>query len=56
MTGVLGIVPEGLVRGVEDLEKREQVETMHTSVLFENSPGHLKRLVVTLTPVKKTIS
>ena len=50
--GALGTVTKGLVKGLEDLEIRGWVETIETGQNTEKSPGHLKRLVVTQTPVK----
>ena len=33
--GVLGTIPKGLVKGLEDLEIRRQVETIQTTVLLK---------------------
>ena len=49
--GALCIVPEGLLKGLEDLEITGQVETIQTTVLLR-SVRDWRRLVVTQTPVK----
>ena len=52
--GAHGTIPEGLVKGLEDLEIRGQVETILTTVLLkvaEKKPEKLRRLAVTQTPV-----
>ena len=54
----LEIIPKGLVKGLRDLEIRGQVETIQTKNIIkigqntEKSPGDLKRLAVTQTPIK----
>ena len=55
--GALGTVTKGLLKGLEDLEIGGQVETIQTAALrrtarIETSPGDLRRLAVTQTPVK----
>ena len=51
--GSLGTVPERLIKGLKDLEIREQVETItvigHNT---EKSPGDLRRLAVAQTPLE----
>ena len=55
LIGVFGTVTKGLLKGVEALEVGGRVET----ILIENgqnsgkSPGDLRRLALTRTPVKK---
>ena len=55
--GAFGTVAKGLVQGLEDVEKRGRAETIQTTALFkigqntEKSPGGLKTLAVTQTPV-----
>ena len=41
-------IPKRLVKGLEDLETKRQVETIQNT---EKSPGHFRKLVVTQTPV-----
>ena len=53
--GALGTVSKGLVKGQKDLEITGRVETIQTSAIGQNtekSPGDLRKLVVTQTPVK----
>ena len=56
--GALGIVTKGLLKGLEDLEVGGQVETIQTTILLrtarilKKTPGDLRRLAVTQTPVK----
>ena len=57
--GAFGTVTKGLLKGLEDLEVGGQVETIQTTTyITENgqnaakSPGDLRRLAVTKTPVK----
>ena len=56
--GALGTVTKGLLKGLGDLEIGGQMETIKTTVIAENghntetSPGDLRRLSVTQTPVK----
>ena len=56
--GVFGTVTKGLLQGLEDLEVGGGVETIQTTAFFlngqntEKSPGDLRRLVVTQTPLK----
>ena len=56
--GAFGTVTKGLQKGLEDLEVGGRVETIQTITLLENgqntekSPGDLRRLAVTQTPVK----
>ena len=58
--GALGTVTKGLVKGLENLEIRERVEAIKTTVLLSSirilrvleTWGDLGRLVVTQTPVK----
>ena len=51
-------VTKGLLKGLEDLEDGGQVETIQTTDIIANvqntdkSPGDLRRLAVTQTPVK----
>ena len=53
MIGALGIITKGLLKGLEDLEVGELVETIQTTALLRNcqnpetSPGGLRRLAVT---------
>ena len=46
--GVLETIPKVLVKGVEDFEIRDQVETIETTALLRSarilSPGNLERL------------
>ena len=55
--GVFGTVTKGLLKGLEDSEVCEQVETIQTTCIIENSQnteksrGDLRRLAVTQTPV-----
>ena len=57
--GAFGTITKGLLKGLEDLEVGGQVETIQTTALLstdrttEKSPGDLRRLAVTQTPVKK---
>ena len=46
-----GTVTKGLLKGLEDLEVGSRVETIQTKAT-EKSPGDLRRLAVTYTPVK----
>ena len=56
--GAFGTVNEGLSKGLEDSEVGGRVETIQTTELLrtakdtEKSPGDLRRLAVTRTPVK----
>ena len=54
--GALGTVTKGLLKGLEDLEVSGRVETIQTTAEdgqnTEMSPGDLRRLAVTQTPVK----
>ena len=55
--GAPGTVTKGLVQGLEDLEIRGRVETIYYCIIkigqnTEKSPGDLKRLAVTQTPVR----
>ena len=53
--GALGTLTKGLIKGLEDLEIREQVETIQTTTLLRSARilrRDLRRLVVTQTPVK----
>ena len=54
--GALGTVNKGLLKGLEDLEVGGRVETIYciieNSQNTEKSPGDLRRLAVTQTPVK----
>ena len=56
--GAFGTVTEGLLKGLEDLEVGERVETIQNNNIIENgqntekSPGDLRRLAITQTPVK----
>ncbi len=55
--GAFGTVTKILLKGLGDLEVRGQVETIQTFIIengqnTEKSPGDLKRLAVTQTPVK----
>ena len=53
-----GIVTKRLLKGLEDLEVGGRVETITNYIIVENgqntdkSPGDLRRLTVTQTPVK----
>ena len=47
--GALYTVTKGLLKGLDDLEIRGLVETIQTT---EKSPGDLRRLAVTQTPVR----
>ena len=51
---LVGIVTKVLLKGLEDLEVGGRVETIPTTTLLrtEKSPGNLRRLAVTQTPVK----
>ena len=56
--GALGPITKGLLKGLDDLEVSRRVETIQTNSNAENgqntetSPGDLRRLVVTQTPLK----
>ena len=54
--GAFGIVTKGLLKGLEDLEVVGRVETIYCIIEngqnTEKSPGDLRRLAVTQTPVK----
>ena len=58
--GALGTLTKGLLNGLEDLEVGGRVETIQTTALLrtartpnpEMSPGNLRRLAFTQTPVK----
>ena len=56
--GAFETVTKGLLKGLEDLEVGGKVETIQTTAFFENgqntkkSPGDLRRLAVTQSPVK----
>ena len=58
--GAFGKVTKGLLKGLEDLEVGERVEIIQTTNYYnikngqntEKSPGDLRRLAVTQTPVK----
>ena len=56
--GAFGTVTKGLLKGLEDSEVGDQVETTQTTALLktvrntEKSPGDLRRLAVTQTLVK----
>ena len=55
--GAFGTVTKGLLKGQEDLEVGGRVETVQITALLsientEKSPGDLRRLAVTQTPVK----
>ena len=52
--GAFGTVTKGLLKGLEDLEVSGRVETIQTTALLntEKSPGDLRRLAVTQTPVE----
>ena len=52
--GALRTIPKGLVKGLEDLEIKGQVETIKTKIgqNTKKMPGDLRRLAVTQTPVK----
>ena len=55
---VIGTVTKGLLKELEDLEVGGRVETIQNTTLLrtgqntEKSPGDLRRLAVTHTPVK----
>ena len=55
--GAFVTVTKGLLKGLEDLEAGERVETCHDSIIengqnTENSPRDLRRLAVAQTPMK----
>ena len=56
--GALGTITKGLLKGLKDLEVGGRVETIQTTALLRNgqnpetSPGDLRRLAVTQTPMK----
>ena len=52
--GAFGTITKGLLEGLEDLEIDGRVETIQMTALLnpEMSPGDLRRLAVTQTPVK----
>ena len=55
MIGAFGTVTKGLLKGLEDLEVGGRVDTIQTTALLkreEKSPGDLRRLTVTQSPVK----
>ena len=58
MVGAFGTVTKGLLKRLEDLEFGGRVETIQTTALLingkitEKSPGDLRRLAITQTPVK----
>ena len=49
--GAFDTVAKGLLKGFEDLEVGGRVETIQTTALLK-SPGDLRKLAVTQTPVK----
>ena len=57
MIGALGTIPINSIRRLEELEIEGQAETIQTTSLFSQNtgknPGDLRRLAVTLTPLKK---
>ena len=56
--GTFGTITKGLLKGLEDLEVGGRIETIQNDSIAENgqnpetSPGDLRRLAVTQTPVK----
>ena len=58
MIGTFGTVTKGLLKEQEDLEVGGRVETIHPNYIIENgqntekSPGDLRRLAVTQSPLK----
>ena len=55
--GVLGTIPKGLLKGLEDLEMRGRIETIQTTVLLRSTRIlrrvlETRRLAVYPTPVK----
>ena len=55
MIGTFGTVTKGLLKGLEDLESGGRVETNSIIEIGQNtekSPGDLRRLAVTQSPVK----
>ena len=50
--GAFGTVAKGLFKGLEDLEVGGGVDTIQTTAYTVKSPGDLRRLAVTQTPVK----
>ena len=56
--GALGTITKGLLKGLEDLEVGRRVETIQNDSIAKNSqnpetsPGDLRRLAVTQTPMK----
>ena len=57
--GVLGTIPKGLVRELEEMEIGGRAKTIQTTALLkigqniEKSPGDLRRLAVTQAPVRE---
>ena len=58
--GAFGTITKGLLKGLEESEVGGRVETIHTTALLrtaripETSPGDLRILAVTQTPVEKS--
>ena len=53
--GAFGTVTKGLLKDLEDLEGSGQEKTIQTTALLKNtekSPGDLRKLALTQTPVK----
>ena len=53
VTGILGTIPYGLVKGLEELELEERTKTIQITT-FKIGQDTEKRLVVTQTPVKNS--
>ena len=56
VNGALGIISNELVKGMEDLEIRVQVEAISITKVGQNtekSPRDFRRLAITQTPEKK---
>ena len=53
--GTLGTILKGLIRGLEELEKLAQADTIHIEVgqNTKKSPRDLRRLAVTQSPIKE---
>ena len=58
VSGALGTVPKGLIRRLDELEIKGRIKTIQINALLrsyqrytEESPGNIRRLAVTQTPV-----
>ena len=58
VSGALGTISEGLLKGMEDLKIRRQEETIQTTALSRSVriAGDLRKLAVTPTPGKNHIT